>query len=175
MSHSGLWKDILAALILIAFVLFAWGIETLRAKRPVLFGRLCLGILIGSMIALLMLLSFYFGVAQARDLGQWQNSDPDTRAWYQGLMQPDVPEASCCGEADAYWADDVHVRGGKTFATITDDRDDAPRGRPHLDIGTEIEIPDNKLKWDKSNPTGHGVVFLSRAGYVFCYVQPGGV
>jgi hypothetical protein len=32
-----------------------------------------------------------------------------------------------------------------------------------------------KLKWDKSNPTGHGVVFLSRAGYVFCYVQLGGV
>ena len=22
---------------------------------------------------------------------------------------------------------------------------------------------------------GHGIVFLSRAGYVFCYVQPGGV
>jgi len=42
-------------------------------------------------------------------------------------------------------------------------------------VGTEIEIPNNKLKWDKSNPTGHGVVFLSRAGYVFCYVQPGGV
>ena len=24
-------------------------------------------------------------------------------------------------------------------------------------------------------PTGHGIVFLSRNGYVFCYVQPGGV
>jgi hypothetical protein len=113
--------------------------------------------------------------ARARDLGQWQNSDPDLRAWYQGLMQPDVPNASCCGEADAYWADEVHVRGGKTFATITDDRPDEPRGRPHIENGTEIEIPDNKLKWDRSNPTGHGVVFLSRAGYVFCYVQPGGV
>jgi hypothetical protein len=114
-------------------------------------------------------------LAHARDLGQWQNSDPDLRAWYQGLMQPDVPNASCCGEADAYWADEVHVRGGKTFATITDDRPDEPRGRPHIENGTEIEIPDNKLKWDRSNPTGHGVVFLSRAGYVFCYVQPGGV
>ena len=38
-----------------------------------------------------------------------------------------------------------------------------------------IGNPDNKLKWDRSNPTGHGIVFLSRAGYVFCYVQPGGV
>jgi hypothetical protein len=69
-----------------------------------------------------------------------------------------VPNASCCGEADAYFADEIQ-----------------PRGRPHVDIGTEVEIPNNKLKWDRSNPTGHGVVFLSRAGYVFCYVQPGGV
>jgi hypothetical protein len=47
--------------------------------------------------------------------------------------------------------------------------------RAHVDIGTDIEIPNNKLKWDKSNPTGHGVVFLSRGGCVFYYVQPGGV
>jgi hypothetical protein len=90
-------------------------------------------------------------------------------------MQPDVPNASCCGEADAYWADEVHVRDGKTYAIITDDRPDELRG-PHVAIGTEIEIPNpnNKLKWDKSNPTGHGIVFSSRSGYVFCYAQPGG-
>ena len=111
----------------------------------------------------------------ARDLGQWQNSDATIREWYQTLMQPDLPTISCCGEADAYWADEIHVRGGRTFAVITDDRNDAPRGRPHVDVGTEIEIPPNKLKWDRSNPTGHGVVFLSRQGYVFCFVQPGGV
>jgi hypothetical protein len=90
-------------------------------------------------------------------------------------MQPDVPNASCCGEADAYWADEIHVRDGKSYATITDDRPDEPLGRPHLKNGTEIEIPNHKLKWDRSNPTGHGIVFLSRIGYVFCYVQPGGV
>ena len=113
--------------------------------------------------------------AEARDLGQWDRTDPDLRAWYQSLMQPDVPTASCCGEADAYFADDIHVRNGKTFVTITDDRPDEPRGRPHVAIGTEIEVPNNKLKWDRANPTGHGVVFISRGGYVFCYVQPGGV
>jgi hypothetical protein len=115
------------------------------------------------------------GGVEARDLGQWEAVDPAIRQWYQALMQPDVPTASCCGEADAYWADEIHVREGKTYARITDDRPDKPRGRPHVEIGTEIEIPNNKLKWDKSNPTGHGVLFLSRAGYVFCYVQPGGV
>jgi hypothetical protein len=118
--------------------------------------------------------SCVFAGASARDLGQWRNSDPAVRQWYQALMQPDVPNASCCGEADAYWADEVHVRNGKTYATITDDRADEPLKRPHVDIGTEIEIPNNKLKWDRGNPTGHGIVFLGSSGYVFCYVQPEG-
>jgi hypothetical protein len=63
----------------------------------------------------------------------------------------------------------------KSMSEITDDRPDEPLLRPHVDIGTEIEIPNNKLKWDKSNPTGHGIVFLSRNRYVFCFVQSGGV
>jgi hypothetical protein len=129
--------------------------------------RIVLGVAFGCVI----------GVVNARDLGQWGaiNNDPAVREWYQALMQPDMPNASCCGEADAYWADEIHVKDGKTYATITDDRPDEPRMRPHIDIGTEIEIPNNKLKWDKSNPTGHGIVFLSRSGYVYCFVQPGGV
>lgn len=130
---------------------------------------------IAGILAMIVLL-FSVRVTPARDLGQWEaTTDPAITEWYRSLMQPDIPQSSCCGEADAYWADEVHVRGGKTFAVITDDREDAPRGRAHVEIGTEIEIPDNKLKWDRSNPTGHGVVFLSRAEYVFCYVQPGGV
>lgn len=113
--------------------------------------------------------------ALARDLGQWENGDPAVREWYQSLMQPDVPAAPCCGEADAYWADEIHVRDGRTFATITDDRDDAPLRRPHIDVGTEIEIPNHKLKWDRSNPTGHGVVFMSPSKFVYCYVQGTGI
>jgi hypothetical protein len=123
--------------------------------------------------ALIFLLAF-LSYARAHDDNHGGVSDPAIQQWYRGLMQPDNPASSCCGEADAYWADEVHVRGGKTYATITDDRPDAPLGRPHIDNGTVIEIPDHKLKWDRGNPTGHGVVFLSRQGYVFCYVQPGG-
>ena len=44
------------------------------------------------------------------DDGQWGNADPGIRDWYQSLMQPDVPNASCCGEADAYWCDTIHTR-----------------------------------------------------------------
>lgn len=100
----------------------------------------------------------------AHDSGQWDNSDPVIREWYQALKQPDIPTASCCGEADAYWCDDYYARDGRAFCRITDDRPDAPRHRPHVDVGTEIEIPPNKLKHDSGNPTGHGVVFLSRQG-----------
>jgi hypothetical protein len=127
----------------------------------------------------LMWLGFFCSTTSARDLGQWEAGDKTIREWYQSLMQPDVPTVSCCGESDAYWADEFHVRDGKTYAKVTDDRPDGPLKRPHIDVGTEIEIPPNKLKWDRSYPTGHGVVFVTRGGYagpyVLCYVQPGGV
>ena len=134
-------------------------------------------------ITLGMLFIFAGEAAHARDQGQWGNTDPELRKWYSGLMQPDVPTASCCGEGDAYWADQIKVRDGKVYAIITDDRPDEPLKRMHVDVGTEIEIPNNKVKWgatdpDKTefkNPTGHGVVFLSTGKYVFCYVSPGGV
>ena len=111
----------------------------------------------------------------ARDNGQWENSDPVVRHWYKSLMQPDNPSISCCGESDAYWCDDYYARDGKAYCKITDDRDDAPLGRPHIPVGTEIEIPPNKLKWDRSNPTGHAIIFVSRSLYVHCFVQNGGV
>jgi hypothetical protein len=166
-------KNALALGLLMALAVAIWVFETLRVRRPAPFGKRWLALVILGLIALVLLLASHF--AHARDLGQWENTDPAVREWYEGLKQPDLPAASCCGEADAYWADDVHVRNGKTFAVITDDRPDEPRHRPHVDVGTEIEIPDYKLKWDQSNPTGHGVVFLSRGGYVYCYVAPGGV
>jgi len=118
------------------------------------------------------------GTGRARDLGQWENSDPAVREWFKTLMRPDMPELSCCGEADGYYADEIHVKDGKTYATITDDRPDGPLGRPHIAIGTEIEIPDNKLKWDRSNPTGHAIVFLGGGAYgywVYCFVQGSGI
>ncbi len=98
---------------------------------------------------------------------------PELDQWYAGLMQPDNPTASCCGVADAYWCDDYYAKDGKAYCRITDDR--PVPGRPPIPVGTEVEIPDRKLKWDRGNPTGHSVVFLSSGGAVFCFVQAGGV
>jgi hypothetical protein len=98
---------------------------------------------------------------------------PELDQWYAGLMQPDNPTASCCGKADAYWCDDYYAKDGKAYCRITDDR--VVIGRPPVPVGTEVEIPDRKLKFDRGNPTGHAVVFLSSGGAVFCFVQGGGV
>jgi len=121
------------------------------------------------MIVLIVIL-YSTPVARAHDHGH-----PELDGWYASLMQPDNPSVSCCGKADAYWCDIINVKDNKTFCTITDDRDDAPLGRPHVPVGTQIEIPNYKLKWDRGNPTGHAIVFLSVAGHVFCFVQAGGV
>lgn len=126
-------------------------------------------------IVLVLAFGCVIGVVEARDLGQWESTDPAIREWYQALMQPDIPAASCCGEADAYWADSYEVDGDKYVAIITDPRPDEPLRRKHLEIGTRIVVPNYKLKFDQSNPTGHGIIFLSRGDYVYCYVAPGGV
>lgn len=119
-----------------------------------------------------LLAALFIGNVKAHD-----HSNPSQNEWYQSLMQPDNPKMSCCGEADAYWADEMKYRNGKVYAVVTDDRDDKALKRPHIPSGTEIEVPNNKLKWDRGNPTGHGVIFLSPHPYnfVYCFVQPGGV
>jgi hypothetical protein len=89
-------------------------------------------------------------------------------------MQPDNPTISCCGGADAYYADVFETDGDRYIAIITDTRDDASLGRHHVEPGTRIPVPNRKLKVDSGNPTGHGVIFLSSSDTVFCYVAPGG-
>lgn len=111
--------------------------------------------------------------AHARDSGQWVNTDPAISQWYRSLMQPDNPGIPCCGEADAYWADEIAIEGDKVFAIITDDRADEPLRRPHIPRGTRIEIPKHKYKFDRGNPTGHNVIFVGTGG-VFCFVQGSG-
>lgn len=141
-------------------------------------GRFYLVLLYGGVIVLAALILFSpisVRYSPARDVGQWEGSDPAVREWYQHLMMPDIPNAPCCGEADAYWCDNYYARDGKAYCKITDDRDDAPLMRPHIDVGTEIEIPPHKLKHDAGNPTGHSILFVSRGLFTYCYVQNGGV
>lgn len=115
--------------------------------------------------------------ALARQGVDWDaiESSPEVKQWYRQLMQPDNRTISCCGEADAYWADSFEVEGDQYVAIITDERDDKPLGRPHIAPGTRVVVPNNKLKFDEGNPTGHGVIFMNTIGGVYCYVVPGGI
>lgn len=115
--------------------------------------------------------------AFAKDGPQWaQLNDPETSAWFERQKMPDSPRQSCCGEADAYYADSVEVRDGKFFAIVTDERDDAPLDRPHVPIGTRVEIPSHKFNDPRNdlNPTLHGIVFLNVLGEPLCYFNPPG-
>jgi hypothetical protein len=106
-------------------------------------------------------------ISHARDNGQWADRPERVRQWFQSLKQPDHPRVSCCGEADAYEADNFEVEGDHYVAIITD-------GRGVLPSGTRIPVPNAKMKWDAGNPTGHGIIFIGNAGQVYCYVTPGG-
>lgn len=105
-------------------------------------------------------------IALARDNGQWEGADPKIRAWFNSLRQPDNPAVSCCGDADAYFADLVQVKDGRMLATITDSR-----GNP-IPVGTVIEVPPHKVNKD-ANILGRIVIFLGGSPtrpMVFCFV-----
>jgi hypothetical protein len=105
--------------------------------------------------------------AVARDNGQWASAPSEIREWFQGLRQPDHPRISCCGEADAFEADQFETEGDHYVAIITD-------GKGVIQNGTRISVPNTKMKWDRGNPTGHGIIFIGDHGQIYCYVTPGG-
>ena len=37
-----------------------------------------------------------------------------------------------------------------------------------------LPVPNTKIKWDRGNPTGHGIIFIGDGDEIFCYVPPGG-
>jgi hypothetical protein len=105
--------------------------------------------------------------AVARDNGQWASAPNEIREWFQALRQPDHPRISCCGEADAFEADQFEAEGDHYVAIITD-------GKGVIQNGSRISVPNTKMKWDRGNPTGHGIIFIGDRGQIYCYVTPGG-
>lgn len=164
-------KLVVGILILILFFINLIG-EAMRDRTLRRWALTWLGVACAGIVALVFV--FYVSVAHARDSGQWEGTDPAISQWYKTLMQPDNPSVSCCGVADGYWCDDIHVKNGVTFCTITDDRENEPLRRAPIPLGTEIEIPDRKLTWKDGNPTGHSILFLSSGRAVYCFVQGSG-
>lgn len=122
----------------------------------------------GMMSKYVLLFLLLIAPAVAREDGNWSRGSEMIKQWFSELMRPDAPAYSCCGEADAFESDIfTQTANGSYEAVITD-------GKGLLPNGTHIVIPDAKIKWDRGNPTGHGWVFLSSAGEVYCYITPAG-
>lgn len=122
-------------------------------------------ILIATALLIAIILSF---AAPAYSAGRWDEVDPETRAWFESLRQPDNPSVSCCGSGDAYFVDELEITNGKVFATITDNR-----GNP-LPLGLKLEIPKHKMNRDP-NIMNRYIVFASPDGRVFCFISGTGV
>jgi hypothetical protein len=105
--------------------------------------------------------------AFARDSGQWEGQDPKIKEWFEHLKQPDHPRVSCCGDADAYEADNFEVEGDHYVAIIT-----GHRAVTAIPLGSRIPVPRQKMKYDAGNPTGHGIIFIDAQRRVLCYVTP---
>src|SRR5260370_12583287 len=82
----------------------------------------------------------------ARDTGQWENQPIYLRQWFQKLMQPDNPDMSCYGEANALEADSFEIRGDQYVAIITN-------GKRIIPQATRIPLPTNTHKSNTTNPT----------------------
>lgn len=115
-----------------------------------------------------LILGLVLTPALARNNGQWSTAPLNIRQWFMGLMQPDAPMVSCCGESDAYEADDFEAEGDHYVAIITD-------GRGVIPDGTRFNIPNGKIKFDSNNPTGHGILFMGQGGQIYCYLPPSGI
>jgi len=100
------------------------------------------------------------------------DSDTPFADWMKTLMQPDLPLSSCCGPADQFFVREYwpSQRDGVAFEVIVLARD----GQPDF----QIDISQHKVIWDRVNPTGRGVIFISESAWgraVLCFVPGAGL
>ncbi len=155
---DGNCADVRGALYVLTIDSYSAEKQTTRIAQFMIDGRRLYGLSVGELPP---------HVFNVRDDGQWAQQPESVRKWFRELMQPDYPNTSCCGEADAFEADDFEQDGDRYVAIITD-------GRGIIPNGTRVIVPNYKIKWDKGNPTGHGIIFIGNNG-VLCYVPPSGV
>jgi hypothetical protein len=100
------------------------------------------------------------------------DSDTPFADWMKTLMQPDLPLSSCCGPADQFFVREYwpSQRDGVAFEVIVLARD----GQPDF----QIDISQHKVIWDRVNPTGREVIFISESAWgraVLCFVPGAGL
>src|ERR1041384_7323246 len=92
--------------------------------------------------------------------------------WFNSLMKPDFPLSSCCGVADQYYVREYQPskQAGIAFTAIVINQD----GQSEF----AIDVPKEKVIWDRVNPTGRGVIFIDNGDWVsrvVCFVPSVGM
>jgi hypothetical protein len=74
--------------------------------------------------------------------------------WMMSLTRPDYPMSSCCGMADQYYVREYgpSQQNSVAFAAVVI----GIEGEPDF----SVEIPREKVIWNRVNPTGRGVIFI---------------
>ena len=99
-------------------------------------------------IGSVMLLS---AVAQARDNGQWAQSDPATREWFRSQRNP-TTKVPCCSEADGTYAEE-DIRGDDYWARFTYQRWDMSGKKYASEVSEWMRVPPETVIHD---PNRHG-------------------
>jgi hypothetical protein len=103
----------------------------------------------------------------------WGHEDEAYAQWMKSLMQPDFPLSSCCGPGDQYFVREYRPSGqqGIAFEAVV-------MGRIGQ-VDFPIQVPQEKVIWDRVNPTGRGVIFIGEDGEwgkpVLCFVPGAGM
>ena len=92
--------------------------------------------------------------------------------WMMSLHQPDNPIASCCGPADQYYAISYSASAEGFNVIIQKEIIDDIFGN-YKSLQT-ISVKEDKVIWDRVNPTGRGVLFMSSNNSVYCFIPGSG-
>lgn len=102
--------------------------------------------------------------AYAGDPGKWLKEPADIQLWFAEPRQPPSGKASCCGDADAFEAENTGDEPDGIHFRI-------PDGRGIIADGFEGVAPHDRIQSHYGNPTGRIIVFLATGtGIVFCYI-----
>jgi hypothetical protein len=92
--------------------------------------------------------------------------------WMKSLTRPDF-DGPCCGPSDQYYPESYWQNDDGSFEVTVN--------------GVNIHVPANKVIWDRVNPTGRGVLFMSKMFYntpvlnskiepiIYCFIAASGV
>jgi hypothetical protein len=67
--------------------------------------------------------------------------------WLMVQKRPDVPSMSCCGLGDQFYVDSYQINQDRSAEVVWH--------------GEMIHVPAKRIAWDRVNPTGRGVIWMT--------------